>query len=269
MRLRLVAAAAVLPVAFGTARAQTLPAAGPPSPPAPAPADSAPHRLPVDTSRMHPVHLVYALNVTQDSTARPLGELRVDVDESTYAGAPAWLLTRAGQRGVQAIVESLYVARADLRPLHWSAAQGLARLAVEFTGDSIFGAMTSPLGKRNIVLAGRRDLLASAGAVDAMLATLPLVPGWHDSASVMVVDPGGSTIAPATLVVEGEELVTAPAGSFDCWIVSLATERGTERLWVRKTDGVVVRSEQRLPQLPGGGAVLERVLETSPTPGAP
>jgi hypothetical protein len=74
----------------------------------------------------------------------------------------------------------------------------------------------------------------------------------------MVVDVGGSAMAPATLAVEGEEHVAVPTGEYDCWVVSLETERGSERLWVAKQGQLVVRAEQVLPQL--GGATLQRTL---------
>jgi hypothetical protein len=131
-------------------------------------------------------------------------------------------------------------------------------LAAEFTPDTVFGAMTSPLGKQTLIVANRPDLLVNTMAVDAVLGSLPLAAGWRDSATVLIVDAGGSAMAPAWLTVEGDEHVVVPAGEYDCWIVSLETERGSERLWVSKQGQLVVRSEEVLPQL--GGATLQRVL---------
>jgi hypothetical protein len=235
----------------------------PPTSPPPARTDSVrppAHRLLVDGYRLHPTRLVYQLDLTSDSVTRPLGEIRAQVAETLYAAAPAWLLTRSGMQGSSSVSESLYVSRAALRPMHWTAALGAARLAVEFAGDSVYGAVSSPLGKHNIILMGRSDLLVNVGAVDAVLGALSLSSGWHDSASVIVVDGGGSAIAPVTLAVEGEEKTTVPAGEFDCWIVSLESERGAERYWVSKTDQTIVRSQQILPHLGGGQAVLQRTL---------
>ena len=174
------------------------------------------------------------------------------------------MLARDGQQGVTTISDSLVVRRADLRPLHWTTALGVARLAAEFTADTVFGAMTSPLGKQNLIFATRPDMLVNTMEVDAVLASLPLTTGWRDSATVLVVDAGGTATAPATIDVEGEEHVVVPAGEYDCWIVSLETERGNERLWVTKQGQVVVRSEQVLPQL--GGATLQRVLVQTDNP---
>jgi hypothetical protein len=131
-------------------------------------------------------------------------------------------------------------------------------------GDSVFGAMTSPLGKQNIVLRNRGDLLVSVGAVDALLEAVPLRQGWSDSITVLVVDPAGSIAVPATIAVVGDERLVLLSGDFDCWLVQLETERGVERLWVSKKDQTVVRSEQSLPQL--GGAILDRILIRSGPP---
>ena len=224
-------------------------------------ADSVPHRLPIDATRLRPARLHYRTTVLRDSTTLFAGELQFDVVETQYTGAPALLLVQAGAQGTATMSDSLVVSRADLRPLHWSATQGVARLAAEFTPDTIFGAMSSPLGRQNIVIGNPADLLVSAVAVDAVLASLPLSSGWRDSVHVLVVDAGGATTAPATIAVDGEERVTVPAGEYDCWVVSLETERGSARYWVSKEQPLIVRSEQILPQI--GGAVLTRELSVA------
>ena len=227
-------------------------------------ADSVPrHHLSLDGGRLRPVQLTYRTAIRRDSVESFVGVSHVQVAETTYAGMPAWLLTRLGPQGTTTATDSLVVARADLRPLHWTATLGVARLAAEFTPDTIFAAMSSPLGRQSIVVGNRGDLLVSTGAMDAALAVMPLSVGWRDSASVLVIDGGGAAIAPAYLIVESEEHLTAPAGEFDCWIVSVETERATERIWVSKLDQTVVRSEQILPQL--ASAVLERVLVQADT----
>ena len=228
-------------------------------------ADSVRHRLPIDATRLRPTRLHYRAAVTKDSTTQFTGEVQFDVVETQYAGALALLLVETGTHGTTAMSDSLVVSRADLRPLHWSAAQGVARLAAEFTPDTIFGAMSSPLGRQNIVIGNRADLLVSGAAVDAVLASLPLSSGWRDSVHVLVVDAGGATTAPATIAVDAEERVVVPAGEYDCWVVSLETERGSARYWVSKEQPLIVRSEQILPQI--AGAILTRELAYAPAIG--
>ena len=236
----------------------------PPSAPPPARVDTVVHRLNVDASKVQQAHYAYHLSLTRDTITSVIGDQSYAVTLLDYAGTPAILLARAGGQGVAAINDSLVIRRDDLRPLHWIASHGVAHLAVEFTPDSIYGAMTSPLGRQNIVLPNRPDLLVNTMSVDAVVAGLPLSAAWRDSAAMIVVDAGGATTTPVSLVVDGEEHITVPAGEFDCWILSIETERGSERLWITKQGQVVVRAEQILPEL--GSATMTRVLTQTDNP---
>jgi hypothetical protein len=222
------------------------------------------HRLSVDAMRIQPAQFAYRLTLTRDTVTTAMGDQSVVISTLEYAGTPALLLARVGAQGVATLSDSLIVRRDDLRPLHWIASHGLARVAAEFTPDSIYGAMTSPLGRQNVVLPNRADLLVSSTAVDVVLASLPLGAAWRDSAEMLLVDAGGAALTAVTLSIEGEERVSVPAGDFDCWIVSLETERASARLWVTKQGQLVVRSEQILPEL--GGATLTRVLLQTDSP---
>ena len=226
--------------------------------------DSVLHRLPIDGARLRAGRLVYRTALVKDSVASFSADLQVDVAETQYAGAAGWLFTQVGQQGTSMFSDSLIVSRSELRPLHWTAALGAARLAAEFTPDTIFGAMSSPLGRQNIVIGNRADLLPNMTSVDMVLTSLPLSLGWRDSIHVLVVDAGGAAITMGALAVEGEEHIIVPAGEYDCWVVSLETERGAARYWVSKESPLVIRSEQVLPQL--NGAVLSRELAFAPAP---
>ena len=241
--------------------AQSPPAAAPPH------VDTTRHVLGVDPSRVQPAQFLYRLSMTRDTAVSSLGDQHFRISELVYAGTPALLFVREGTEGVAVTNDSLVVRRDDLRPLHWIASHGVARVAAEFTPDSIFGAMSSPLGKQNIVLPNRADLLVNVMAVDAVVSSLPLAAAWRDSAAVLLLDSGGSVIVPVTLAVEGEEHVTVPSGDYDCWIVSIESERGSERLWVTKQGQIVVRAEQVLPEL--GGATLTRALVQTDSPALP
>jgi len=241
-----------------TARAQTPPQAEQPR-------DTTPvHRLVLDATRIQPAQFAYRLTLTRDTVTSSMGDQTLAISTLEYAGTSALLLARGGVQGVAAVSDSLIVRRDDLRPLHWIASHGVARVAAEFTPDSIYGASSSPLGRLNIVLPNRADLLVNSAAVDVVLASLPLVAAWRDSAEMLLVDSGGAALAPVSLSIEGEERITVPAGEFDCWVVSLETERASARLWVTKQGQVVARSEQILPEL--DGAMLTRVLLQTDSP---
>ena len=237
--------------------------AAPAPPPAPV-HDTTVHKLTLDSTKLQPVQSAYQLLMVRDTVSTPIGEQQFGITAMDYAGTPAFMLARVGTQGVTSVSDSLVVRRDNLRPLHWIASQGVAHVAVEFTPDSIYGAMTSPLGKQTVVLPNRGDVLVSTVGVDAIMAAVPLAATWRDSATVLLLDSGGAVLTPVTLAVEGEEHVTVPAGEFDCWIVGVETERASERLWVTKQGQIVVRAEQILPQLES--AVLTRVLLRTDSP---
>ena len=247
-----------LTLASTAASAQTPPASEPVRDTVPA------HRLALDAMKIQPAQFGYRWTLTRDTVITPIGDQNVTISTLEYAGTPALLFARVGMEGVAAVSDSLITRRDDLRPLHWIASHGVARVAAEFTPDSIFGASSSPLGRRNVVLRNRADLLVNSAAVDAALASLPLAAAWRDSAETLLIDSGGAALTPVVLAIEGEERVTVPAGEFDCWIVSLETERASARFWVTKQGQIVARSEQILPELEG--ATLTRVLLQTDSP---
>ena len=222
------------------------------------------HRLTLDAMKIQPAQFAYRLTLTRDTLTTPMGDQSVAISTLEYTGTPALLFARVGTEGVAAVSDSLIVRRDDLRPLHWIASHGVARVAAEFTADSIYGASSSPLGRLNVVLPNRPDLLVNSAAVDAALASLPLAAAWRDSAEMLLVDGGGAALTAVSLSIEGEERITVPAGEFDCWVVSLETERASARLWVTKVGQVVARSEQILSEL--DGALLTRVLVQTDSP---
>jgi len=64
-------------------------------------------------------------------------------------------------------------------------------------------------------------------------------------------------LRPVQLRVTGEERVRVPAGTFDCWRMTISHSGGVIDYWVRKSDGIAVRLVERNPP-PGGGG--ERVV---------
>ena len=64
--------------------------------------------------------------------------------------------------------------------------------------------------------------------------------------------PGSTRVLPGEFEVVGQEKLTVPAGSFDCWIVSLTTDVSQVTYWVDKRDGFVVKTSQAALQYNGG-----------------
>jgi hypothetical protein len=226
------------------------------------------HRLAFDTSKVRPFRRTYDMLVHTRDSIVVIGQRSVALDTATYAGAPTWLLTET-RAGRVPSVESLYVAP-DLHPIHWSSALGAARLGVEFVGDSIYGASTSPMGRRNIVLAGRPDLLVSGAMAEALLPLLPLTSTWTDSVGVLAADIVSSSIVPAELAVIGEEnLAVDSTTQRPSWVVALRASAPSRSVlyWIDKETGAALRIEQALPA--HVGTLLEyrvRIEPATPPP---
>jgi hypothetical protein len=212
----------------------------------------------VDATMLRPARYSYEVAVTRDGLAQPLGLQTISFADATYAGAPSWLILEARDGGGIAGLDSLVASRDRLAALHWGTSIGQARLVAEFSRDTLYGATSSPLGRRSLVGSAPRGVIASEGMLDGLLQLAPIDNGWTADATLLVVDLTGTRLVAARLMVEREEDVTVPAGTFPSWVVSLRTGNGDKWLWVSKEHQMVVKSSQTLSQL--NGAVLDRVL---------
>jgi hypothetical protein len=222
--------------------------------------DTTARRLPpkVDASALHPSQFVYLTTLERDASTVPLGTRTITVAQTTYVSTPAWLLTemRAGD-GIPSY-DSLVTDVAALRPIHWSATSGESHLAFEFRSDSAFGGTSTPGGRRSAALAVPPATLVSGAMLETALRLLPLSAAWEDSMPLLSVGVGSNALLPARLAVIGEDRVHVPAGTFDCWVVSVHAEQTKGLYWVTKSDPIVVRSTLDVPTM--GGAQLVSAL---------
>ncbi|MDE3217218.1 MAG: hypothetical protein KGO03_12490, partial [Gemmatimonadota bacterium] len=207
-------------------------------------------------------HLRYQMAVIASDSTHVVGIRTVSVTQGTYGAFPAWLIAQTRGGSVPA-TDTVYLSYVDLRPLHWtSTVGGRSRLALEFTGDSIYGGTSGPPGNQNIQLAEPHDLLAGAPMTELVLQLMPHGVGRMDSVSVLQVDLGSARIVPGAITVDGEQDVPSPRGPVHCWVVTLSTPLGSAHYWVAEDNPVVVRIRQDLPGMPG--AVLEQRLIGGP-----
>jgi hypothetical protein len=227
----------------------------------------------VDPAALRPTRFSYELSIVRDGQIQPLGQQTISFTGVTFAGTPSWLILESRDGGGILGLDSVVVTRDALTPLHWGATMGQSRLAAAFARDSVYGATSSPLGKRTIVGPAPRGVIASEGMLDGILQLAPIDDRWVSDVALLVVDLSGSRLLAARLAVEREEEVTVPAGTFATWVVSLRTGNAEKLFWVTKDAQMVVRSSQTLAQL--NGAVLDRVLTRVddlmllPTPAVP
>ena len=162
--------------------------------------------------------------------------------------------------------ESLFVAP-DFRPVHWSSVLGAARLAVEFVGDSLYGATSAPTGKHNIVLEGRPDLVVSGAMMETLLSLLPLTPSWSDSVAVLAVDAVTSVVMPVELAVVGDgDLPIDTVSTRACWTVALRAGPRHALYWIDKESGAALRVEQPLPARAGTSLEYRVRMDTAVAP---
>jgi hypothetical protein len=212
----------------------------------------------LDATTLRPTRYSYELALTRDGMTQSLGLQTISFTDAVYGGAPSWLILEARDGGGVAGLDSLVVSRDRLAPLHWGASMGQARLVAEFSRDSLYGATSSPLGRKSLIGAAPRGVIASEGMLDGLLQLAALDVGWSSDATLLVVDLTGTRLLAGRLTVEREEDVTVPAGTFQAWVVSLRTGNADKWVWVSKEHRIVVKSSQALAQL--NGAVLDRVL---------
>jgi hypothetical protein len=217
--------------------------------------DSAPHRVRVNATGLRASQFVYQITLERDAGTTILGDRTVSASLTTYAGSPSWLLleTRTGD-GTAAFNDSLFADLSALRPLHWSSSLGGSRLAAEFRGDTVFGATSAPTGRRSMIGVVPAGTFVSSAMLETVLRLLPLQSTWEDSAATVSVTLGSNTVVPTRMAVIGEDRVRVPAGTFDCWVVSVRADPGRGLFWVTKSDPIVVRSAIDVPSL--GGAQL-------------
>ena len=221
------------------------------------PLDTLQRRSAIDPTLLKPGTFVYDMSLERDASTTPLGSRTISVATAPYAGAPAWLLleTRVGER--IGATDSLFV-DLSLRPLHWSAVIGQARVAAEFRADSAYGATSGPPGRRSIVMAVPPRTIVSGAMLESMLRIAPIQLGWEDTVATLSVSLTGASLSPTRMYVVSEDRVIVPAGTFDCWVVAAQSEGSKGLYWVTKRDPIVVRSTLDVPAL--GGAQLVSAL---------
>ncbi len=229
-----------------------------------------PAALSVHPERLRAGQLEY-LRVWQDSTGRVMKKvqslLSVAAEGSSWRVASIGRELTAGGRATTA--ETLAVAQRDLRLLtrvvHVRPYRRWAGINIEqrMSGDSVTGRMTLDGVKGMRTIARRLPPTYAPYLADVLapvyFATVPLSRSWTGRVTILgwAVVPD-DVLFPVELRVTGEEQVQVPAGRFDCWRLDVRYPGGAFAYWVRKADGIAVRT---LEQQPDGGrriVTLER-----------
>ena len=156
-------------------------------------------------------------------------------------------------------VDVTVLAKDTLAPVKRTVKQGPALIEIAFAGNKATGKMSVSGQDRPIDAVIEGALFADGAGSSQAIAALPLAEGY--TAVFQNFDLQKSKAKTMQLKVLGSELVTVPAGTFDCFKLEVTATEGAEKqtLWVAKSPRKVVRIEASMPQLGGAKMTSELV----------
>jgi hypothetical protein len=208
--------------------------------------------------RMRPVRATYEIHQPdRGGVLRPVGRNVVDVVPVALDGVEAWRVTRVQQLAIsdrrreRVETETVYVARADLRLLgrteRVAPYEKYAYITIRqrVAEDHVEGWMNVDEGLGRPI---HRELPPEArpyttdALAPVLLMAAPLHARWSGSVSMLRWAVGDVDVySRVSLRVTGEERVTVPAGTFECWQLTVVTDGRPLEYWVRKSDGLGVK----------------------------
>jgi hypothetical protein len=204
-------------------------------------------------ARLRPAHFEYArLLVPKAGPSQTIARGTFDVSAERIEGRDAWKIVQMWHLADTTQAETLHVDRASLgllgrvvRETPYLHYRGIT-IRQRVVGDSVVGWMNTDEGLgRPIARRLRREFspyISDAMALLALSGT-SIDRDWKGELSLLgwAVRPNDLFI-PVTLAVSGEERLTVPAGTFDCWRIAIGIGRETKSVWIRKSDGLAVRT---------------------------
>ncbi|HKV50527.1 MAG TPA: hypothetical protein VJO52_04935 [Gemmatimonadaceae bacterium] len=210
-------------------------------------------------SRLKPMKWLYVISLqTGEGTPQRIGFRTLSLTDATYDGASAWLVIDSRRMHTVTLAESVYVARADLHPLYRVEHVPDGETVSRFAADSIRTVFDGDSGRMAVAMQSAPGALGTLYLIEGLLAASSLGPTWAATARMTAIDRQESGVVSLSLRTVGQEKIDVPDGLFDTWVVSLQLGKSEEKLWVRKSDGVVLREE--LPVIGMGGAKLELLM---------
>lgn len=219
---------------------------------------AAPLVAPEVIARLAPMKWMYVTSLMGGGTPQRIGFRTISLRDVIYRGTPAWLAIDEQQLQTATYADSLYVARADLAPLHRVVHSHAGRVVSEYAADSIRTTFDDDSGHATTAMPNEPGVVPEMYLLEELIGASPLGKAWAASARLAAIDRHQSGIVAVDTRVVGEQMVAIPDGTFDAWVVSLRIGTGEETLWVRKSDGVVLKEE--VPALGMAGATVQMVL---------
>jgi dipeptidyl aminopeptidase/acylaminoacyl peptidase len=180
------------------------------------------------------------------------------VTADTLDDAAVWRIEDSASTPYGAVKDVFYLDAESLEPLKRTVSQGIVNVSLTFGETAITGIMKLP--GRDVPVDVKLDapVVGSDAALEAMLCSLPLAPGY--TATLRTFDVQTQKVRVWSFEVAGEESVEVQAGRYDAWKTTLDTldgEGGTATMWISKEQQPkVVRTEMTLPPAMGGGTAM-------------
>jgi hypothetical protein len=228
------------------------------------------------THRLRAMSLTFNRRIIDSTTGGMKDWGSLDLRVSPGAAGQGWTVISAWRdiahvtdmENARIWAETLAVADSSLRPIrrlvHVAPYRRWAGISIHqfFRGDSVVGQMSLDQD------ATRREIRGELGAIgDRLIASDPLAPLWLMGVPLVqgsVVDARvlgwfvvpNKDLTPIRLAVIGSERIVTPAGTFDCWKMTVTVGRDSHLHWVRKSDHLGVLTRRRLPN----GTIREVIL---------
>jgi dipeptidyl aminopeptidase/acylaminoacyl peptidase len=216
----------------------------------------------VDASRLAPATLGYRTTLNMGGREMQIEGTRVYARETTGA-SPVWRVTTSAKTPMGDVSEVYVLDATSLRPVTRTIKQGPATVEVEYGDKAVTGSLAAGPQKIPINVALEAPVFGDEAALEAAILAMPLAGGFRTTLRAAEVGMM-QRVRYWSLVVEGEESVTVPAGTFETFRVRLDpidNEQGGATYWVnRAAPRVLVRSESKLPPAAGGGTAVSELV---------
>lgn len=196
-------------------------------------------------ARLFPYTATYATTARDVDADREteIGVRRITVSDTVIGGRHAWVVAEVMEITHDPLRDPTdsVVMTADLEPVSRRTRLGATRFVLDVRGDSVAGWKTASDGRQTISLPVSEGAFLNSWAQLAAFPVLPLARGWKGRAAVLYMGDLPS-FTPVTMEVDGEDRITVPAGTFDCWVVDLAYATGPhELLWISRERHLLVQ----------------------------
>ena len=205
----------------------------------------------------------YATTARDFDQETDIGTRRITVSDTVIGGRHGWVVAQVTEITHDPLRDPTdsVVMTADLEPVSRRTRLGATRFVLDVRGDSVIGWKTANGGRQTVAVPVVEGAFLNSWAHLAAFPVLPLAAGWKGRAAVLYMGDVPS-FTPVTMEVMGENRITVPAGTFDCWVVDLAYPTGPhELLWISRDRHILI---QRAGGTDDGTIITMKLTSFSP-----